>query len=120
MNKEIEDFKKFQKRAIFLGLGKAIFTSLLIGKLYYLQVLNRSKFGKLSETNRIKVKILYPERGIIFDSLGKKIAHNRIDYQLAVLKERKEEIDQNIYNLKKIINVTEYDILQIKKKLKKK
>lgn len=119
MNKEIEDFKRFQKRALLLGFGKVLFTSLLIGKLYYLQILNKSKFGKLSETNRIKVKILYPERGIIFDENGEKIAQNRIDYQLAVLKEKKKKIDLNIQNLKKIIEFTDYDLVQLKKNIKR-
>ena len=51
MNKEIEEYKKFQKRIFILGLGKGLFSSLLIAKLYYLQILNKSKFGKLSEDN---------------------------------------------------------------------
>lgn len=119
MNKEIEDYKKFQKRVLLLGIGKAILTSLLVGKLYYLQILNKSKFGRLSETNRVKVKVLYPERGIIFDSLGRKIAQNRIDYQITLLKKEKKNIDESIINLKKIIDISEYDILQIKKNIKR-
>ena len=92
MNKEIEQYKKFEKRIFILGLGKAFFTSLLVGKLYYLQILNKSKFGKLSETNRIKIKIIYPERGVIFDRFGKEIASNRIDYQISLLKEKKMKL----------------------------
>ena len=90
MNRDIEEHKGFQKRIFILGLGKAILSSLIIGKLYYLQILNRSKFGKLSEDNRTKIKILYPERGIIFDQNNIRIAENRIDYQISLLKEKKK------------------------------
>ena len=83
MNKDIEEYKKFKKRVFILGFGKAFLTSLLIGKLYHLQILNNLKFGKLSETNRVKIKLVYPQRGIIFDKRGNEIASNRIDYQIS-------------------------------------
>ena len=118
MNKEIEEYKKFQKRIFILGLGKGLFSIFLIAKLYYLQILNKSKFGKLSEDNRVKIKILYPERGIIFDHNKKKIAENRIDYQLSFLKEKKKLIDDEILNLKKIINISNDDVAKLKKNLR--
>ena len=37
MNKEIEEYKKFQKRIFILGIGKGLFSIFLIAKLYYLQ-----------------------------------------------------------------------------------
>ena len=61
MNKDIEDFRGFQRRSMILGIGKAFFSFILIGKLYYLQIINQSKYGKLSESNRIKIRILYPD-----------------------------------------------------------
>ena len=119
MNKDIEEYKKFQRRIFILGAGKAFFSFLLIGKLYHLQILNKLKFGRLSETNRIKVKILYPERGVIFDSFGQKIAENRIDYQITFLKEKKNKLQSNIKDLKKIINISEEDLLHFKKNIKR-
>ncbi len=119
MNRDIEEYKGFQRRVLILGFGKAILSSLIIGKLYYLQILNKSKFGKLSEDNRTKIKILYPERGIIFDQNNKKIAENRIDYQLSILKEKKSLINQEIFKLQKILYITEDDLLQLKKNIKR-
>ena len=71
-----------------MGGAKAIFTVLVCGKLYYLQILNKSKYGKLSDLNRIKVKILYPERGAILDLYDKRIASNISDYQLSIFQEK--------------------------------
>ena len=92
LNKNIQDLRTFQKRTFILGMGKAFFSFVLISKLYYLQILNKSKFGKLSDTNRVKIRIIYPERGVIYDSTGNKIAENRIDYQITILKEDKNKI----------------------------
>ncbi len=120
MNRDIEEHKGFQKRIFILGLGKAVLSSLIIGKLYYLQILNKSKFGKLSEDNRTKIKILHPERGIIFDKNNKRIAENRIDYQLSLLKEKKNLVTKEIIKLQKILNITEDDFFQLNKNLKRK
>ncbi len=119
MNRDIEEFKGFQRRIFMLGLGKAILSSFIVGKLYYLQILNKSKFGKLSEDNRTKIKILYPERGIIFDQNNKKIAENRIDYQLSILKEKKSLINKEIIKLQKILNLTDDDFFQLNKNIKR-
>ena len=110
LNKNLHDLRKFQKRTFILGMGKTIFSLLLISKLYYLQVLNKSKFGKLSETNRVKIRIIYPQRGIIFDSLGRKLAGNRIDYQITILKEDKDLIKENIKGCKKSFFIYRYVI----------
>lgn len=115
MSKEFDDLKKFQRRLFLLGLGKGIFTSLLIGKLYYLQIINKSKFGELSEINRIKIKVLYPERGIIFGQSKKKIAENRNDFQIILLKDKKNQMEEIVNDLRKIVSISEEDIKDFKK-----
>ena len=92
----------------------------MCGKLYYLQILNKSKYGKLSDLNRTKVKILYPERGVIFDKFGNPIASNRLDYQLTIFKEKKELINRYISKLKDIIFFSQRDYQELKKKFIKK
>ena len=89
MSREANFEKKIKRRTLLLGLSKTFFTFLVFGKLFYLQILQKSKYGKLSEANRIKLKIVYPERGTIFDLYDKPIASNRIDYQLSIFKDKK-------------------------------
>ena len=84
MTNEFSKYNKLRRRSLLLGLTKSFFTLLVCGKLYYLQILNKSKYGKLSDLNRTKVKILYPERGTILDLNDKPIASNRIDFQLNI------------------------------------
>ena len=54
--------------------------------------------------NRTKVKILYPERGTIFDNMGNPIAANRSDFQLNIFREKKELINRYVSKLKNIIH----------------
>ncbi len=113
MNREINLEKKIRRRSLLLGISKSIFTLLVFGKLFYLQILQKSKYGKLSDHNRIKVKILYPERGKIFDLFNKPIATNRTDYQLSVFKDKKNLINRYIAKLSGHINFSEKDLKEI-------
>ena len=83
-------------------------------KLFSLQILQKSKYGKLSDTNRIKLKIVYPERGTIFDLYNNEIASNRIDYQLSIFKDKKSMINRYVSKLKDHINFSEKDFEDIK------
>ena len=118
MSKEVKKSKILRRRAFLLGLSKSLITGIVISKLYYLQILQKSKYGKLSESNKTKIKILYPERGTIFDLYDKPIASNKIDYQLNILKEKKEFIDQTIQKLENIIQFSKFDLDEVKLNLR--
>ncbi len=114
MNREINHEKKIRRRTLVIGLSKTFFMLLVSVKLFYLQILQKSKYGKLSDTNRIKIKILYPERGTIYDLYNNEIASNKIDYQLSIFKDKKNLINRYINKLKGHINFSDKDLEEIK------
>lgn len=118
MNREVRSEQRIKRRSLILGLSKSFFTMLVLSKLYYLQILQKSKYGKLSDLNRTKIKIVYPERGTIFDLYGYPIASNKIDYQLSIFKDQKDLINKYVYKLNGHINFTEKDLEEIRKNLK--
>ena len=61
-------------RLIFLGAFVVI-----AGQLFYLQVVS-GKYKKLAMDNAVFPKIIFPERGIIYDRKGKAILNNTIIY----------------------------------------
>ena len=117
MSRDLDNQKKLQRRSFLLGTSKIFLSFLVFSKLYYLQVLKNTKYGKLSDLNRTKIKVLYPERGSIFDLKGEPIATNRPDYQLTLFKEKKDLINGYLSKLRKIINFSDIDISQLKSNL---
>ena len=109
-----------RKRSFVLGSLKALFTLVVFGKLYHLQILDKLKYGKLSDLNRIKVKILYPERGIIYDLYNNPIALNRSDYQLNIFREKEDLINKYISSLNNVIKFSEKDLNDLKENIKNK
>jgi penicillin-binding protein 2 len=65
-------------RAIFL-----LTFLLIIAQLFNLQVIS-GKYSKLAMDNAVFPKIVYPERGIIYDRKGKAILNNAIMFDLMV------------------------------------
>ena len=114
MSRDVNVEKKLRRRALILGLSKSFLSLLIFGKLFYLQILQKSKYGKLSDINRLKVKILYPERGTIFDFYGQPIASNKTDYQLSIFKDKKNLINKYILKLNGHIKFSKRDLQDIK------
>ena len=109
-----------RKRSFVLGGLKTLFTLIVFGKLYHLQILDKLKYGKLSDLNRIKVKILYPERGIIYDLHNNPIALNKADFQLNIFREKVDLINDYISSLSNVIKFSEQDLADLKENIKNK
>ena len=109
-----------RKRSFVLGGLKTLFTLIVFGKLYHLQILDKLKYGKLSDLNRIKVKILYPERGIIYDLYNNPIALNRPDFQLNIFREKEDLINKYISSLRNVVEFSEKDLEDLKENIKNK
>lgn len=74
----------------------------LLGRLWYLQLLKGEHFRRLSETNRIRLVDLAPSRGLIFDTKGRLLADNRPAFTLAVIPEDVadwETLTRRLHNL---------------------
>ena len=115
ITRDLSRSQKIRRRSLILAGIKSFFAMIVCGKLYYLQILNKSKYGKLSDLNRTKVKILYPERGTILDNFGNPIATNRLDYQLNIFREKSDLINRYISKLKNIIFFSKRDYQELKK-----
>jgi penicillin-binding protein 2 len=90
------------RRAFLLGGIKLTLSSILVGRLYYLQIRNEKRFNKLSDNNRIQTQYLKPKRGRILDALGMPLAYEKPCYQCIIeprlLKKHKKDISK-IMNL---------------------
>ena len=72
--------KVVSRRALMLGGGKVVLLTALIGRMYYLQVLESGKYAVLADENRINLRLLPPPRGRILDRNGVPMAVNQQNY----------------------------------------
>jgi len=69
-----------------------ISASLLVLRIFYLQVINDS-FKLKSDNNAIKIKYDYPERGYIYDRNGKLMVANQPSYDIMVIPREVKNLD---------------------------
>ncbi|MCH9780183.1 MAG: penicillin-binding protein 2 [Alphaproteobacteria bacterium] len=82
----------FSRRAVMLLGAQGLLTAGLVGRLYYLQILERDRYQLLADQNRLNVHLIPPTRGRIFDRNGEPIAVNRQSYRALIIPEQSKYI----------------------------
>ena len=103
---------------ILSALKVGVFVS-IISRLFYLQISENIKYKSLSDKNRFREWKLVPQRGIIEDYFGKKIAENTQTFQLHMIPEDVPNMEVLFFKLSRIINFTATKKRRLIKRLKK-
>src|SRR3990172_8329008 len=84
------------RRVALLAGGKMVLLSALVGRMYYLQVLESDRYTVLAEENRINLRLLPPPRGRILDRFGVPLAVNDQNYRLVVVAEQTPDLEATL------------------------
>ena len=103
---------------ILSALKVFVFIS-LISRLFYLQISENIKYKSLSDKNRLREWKIAPQRGIIEDYFGEKIANNTRIFQIHMIPEDVPNLEETLFKLSKIVNFDERKRSNLLKKLKK-
>ncbi len=97
----------FLRRAFFSLLFVITLSIVLLSNLYDLQVERHETYKTRSNDNRISIRPIAPNRGLILDRNGLLLAENRPTYSLEVVPEQAGNIDKLLKQLTGIIELTE-------------
>ncbi|MFP3014367.1 MAG: peptidoglycan DD-transpeptidase MrdA [Arsenophonus sp.] len=109
----------FIRRTLIAFIVIVILASILFINLYNLQVIRHKDYQARSNENRIKLLPVPPSRGIIYDRNGTPLALNRTSYQLEIIPEKVSNLTEIFSQLRNIVDLTDDDIRNFKKKLKR-
>ena len=104
----------FLQRVIVSGIIVVGLTSIVVGRLTQLQVLNYEYFSAQSQGNRIRVQPLPPTRGLIFDRNGAVLAENLPSYQLELTPEQVPDTSETLARLARFDLIATEDIDELK------
>ena len=99
--------KTFSRRAMLLGGIKASLITALVGRLYYLQVLESDQYGMLADENRINLRLLAPPRGRILDRYGAELARNRHNFRILLVAEQTNSVPETLRRLGELVTIDE-------------
>ncbi len=98
--------------------GFAIIFVLFVGlalRYFYLQVLRHDDYAMRSESNRVHVRAITPNRGLIYDRRGRILAENRIAYRLELIPEEIADVEKTLEALGALIAISEKELAQFKR-----
>jgi penicillin-binding protein 2 len=99
----------FARRA-FVGFVFVLgLVAVLLSNIYTIQVQDHQDYQTRSNDNRIKVIPIAPNRGLIYDRNGVLLAENKPVYNLEVIPEEVDDLDESLDQISKIIAITEQD-----------
>ena len=104
----------FIARVIFASVVAALLLGTVIARLVQLQVFNYEHFAERAQGNRIRIEAVPPIRGLILDRKGRVLAENRPAYQLELIPEQVEDVDDTLARLAALELVAAEDIEHFK------
>lgn len=88
MNRDMERYREFSRRAFIIGLAQTGLFGVLAGRLAWLQVVETEKFKTLSDENRISLRLVPAGRGEIMDRFGVPLAINTQNFRTFLVAEQ--------------------------------
>jgi len=120
MHRDSERHKLFSRRALMLGGGQAALLSVLVGRMYYLQVIESQRYVTLADENRINFRLLPPPRGRIVDRHGEPMADNQQNYRVVIIPEQAGDVERTLDLLSLIVPLSGGERRRIRREVKRK
>ena len=122
-SKHIKDHRKekelFLNRTIISILVGLLLISVVLIRLYQLQVVENEFFAEKAHGNRINIRATLPPRGVIYDRNGRILAENKTAFQLELIPEQVKDIDDSLMRLSNLGLIDNESINSIKTEIKK-
>ena len=118
--KDSEDSARaITRRSLVLGGCMTAMIAVLGTRMRYLQVDQADQFRLLAEENRISIRLIPPNRGLIQDRNGKLIAGNEQNYRVVITREHAGDVDQVMARLAQVIPLATADIERLVAEMKR-
>jgi len=103
----------FTRRAALVAGGQALLLGALVGRMYYLQVVESEQYTLQAEENRVSLRLIAPLRGRILDRFGAPLAVNVQTYRVIVTPEQTDDLKATLKDLAKMIPLSDNEIAAV-------
>lgn len=100
----------YRVRMLLAVVLVVLLAGLLGARLYYLQVVQHEVYSTRSDKNRVRVEPLPPSRGLIYDRNGELLAENLPTYNLMLVRERVDDLDDTLRLLVDLLELPEDEV----------
>lgn len=100
------EIRLFNNRLITVAIIILLLSITLIGRFYFLQIVQHEQYTLLSEKNQFALLPIPPTRGLIYDRNGVILARNVAVFNLEIIPDRIEDMQKTIGALQQIIDIS--------------
>lgn len=118
-DRDAERQRMLSRRTLVLGGLQGAAVATLMGRLYYLQIVESDRYTVLAEDNRISLRLVAPPRGLITDRFGVPLAVNEQNFSSIIVSERAGDVQQILDEVGKLIPLTEADERRIQRDIQR-
>ncbi|MDG2420956.1 MAG: penicillin-binding protein 2, partial [Gammaproteobacteria bacterium] len=109
----------FNRRLLVAGLLVILLFASLVLKLVNLQITQYEYFSARSDGNRLHSQYVPPARGLIFDRNGELLADNQPIFNLTIVNEQVDDLDETLEFLSSLIRLSDDDLDQFRTRLRR-
>ena len=109
-------------KSVHLIIGASILFLILVVRLVYLQIIQADLNIRLSKENSMRLKVISPPRGCIYDRNGEILARNRPSYSLCVLPSQlrhRKEVVRRLCAIRDSAGAPVFDSIDLQATIKK-
>lgn len=108
-----------QRRLIVAAIFVLLLMSIVLARMYVLQVVEHEHFSTLSNSNRVRLKALPPTRGLIYDRNGVVLADNLPAYRLEIIREQVDDLNATLQDLTEYVEISDWAIRKFRQASKR-
>ncbi|MEY2633808.1 MAG: hypothetical protein RIR00_2462 [Pseudomonadota bacterium] len=109
------ELDRYRFRLGFAGVFVLLCFATLVGRFFFLQVLQHDYYSTRAEENRISLIPIIPNRGVIVDRNGTVLARNYSAFTLEIVPARVADLEETITQLTEIIDIQPKDRKRFKR-----
>lgn len=118
LDKHSIDKQIMTRRTFVIGGGKLGLLFVLASRMFYMQFIKKDDYKTLSDKNSIKMILIAPKRGEVFDVNNKIIAKNNSCFKLLLDKNGNPKFSLEIDLIIKILELDQEQIKEVEKRVK--
>ena len=115
----LESRSKITRRGLMLGGGQAAIMAVLGLRMRKMQLEQAEQYRMLAEGNSVKIRLIPPARGLIYDRNGVLIAGNEQNYRVTITREDAADVEQLLADLRRLIPLSDEDAADVLAEIRK-
>ncbi|MBN2740115.1 MAG: penicillin-binding protein 2 [Rhodobacteraceae bacterium] len=108
-----ESTRRITRRGLMLGGAQLAVVAVLAARMRKMQLEDASQYRLLAEGNSVKIRLIPPARGLIYDRNGVLLAGNEQNYRVTITREDSDDVDATLAELRRLVPITDSDAADI-------